>query len=174
MKKRQSNIVIFASNEGGHFSQLMALSKLFSKYDSVIVTDNERASKELKALKDVKAIEFAMAFADKRKDLVSSEDNLTRWSYSMGYLKLFVQCLKIWYKYHPKVVVSTGSNMAVPFGIISKFHRSKFVFIETRARVYGKSVAGKLVARFADKVIVQWPEMVDVYGGKAEYYGTLV
>lgn len=174
MKKKQSNIIIFASNEGGHFSQLMALNELFGKYETVIVTDNERASKNLKVLKDVRAIEFAMAFADKRKELVSSEENLTRWSYSMGYIKLFVQCLKIWHKYHPSVVVSTGSNMAVPFGVISKFHKSKFVFIETRARVYGKSVAGKLVARFADKIIVQWPEMVDVYEGKAEYYGTLI
>lgn len=30
------------------------------------------------------------------------------------------------------------------------------------------------MGRLADKVIVQWPEMVDVYNGKADYYGTLV
>ena len=170
----QRNIVFFASNDGGHFSQLMALSPLFNKYESVIVTDNERASKNMPALKEVKAIEYAMAFANRRKELVSSENNVTRWSYSIGYIKLFFQCLRIWNKYHPKVVISTGSNMAVPLAIISKFHRSKFVFIETRARVYGKSVAGKIVERFADKIIVQWPEMVDVYNGKAEYLGTLV
>lgn len=171
---KRSNIVLFASNDGGHFSQLMALSALFAKYESVVVTDNERATKDLKGLQDVKAIEYAMAFADKRKELASAEETLTRWSYAWGYVRLFFQCCRIWRKYHPRVVVSTGSNMAVPFGIISFFHRSKFVFIETRARVYGKSVTGKLVGRLADKVIVQWPEMVDVYGGKAEYYGTLV
>lgn len=172
--KKLNNIVLFASNDGGHFSQLMALSELFGKYETVIVTDNDRATKDLPTLKDVKAIEYAMAFADKRKDLVSSEENLTRWNYSMGYLKLFFQCFKIWRKYYPRVVVSTGSNIAVPFGILSKLYRSKFVFIETRARVYGKSVSGKIAARFADKVIVQWPEMVQVYGDKADYFGTLV
>lgn len=41
-------------------------------------------------------------------------------------------------------------------------------------KVYNKTISGKIVERFADKVIVQWPEMVDVYKGHAEYYGTLV
>ena len=45
---------------------------------------------------------------------------------------------------------------------------------ENSPRVYGKSVAGNIVTKLADKIIVQWPEMVDVYGGKAEYLGTLV
>ena len=40
----------------------MALKELFSKYDSVILTDNKRANKGIPSLKDVKAIEFAMAF----------------------------------------------------------------------------------------------------------------
>ena len=46
-----NNTVFFASNEGGHFAQLMALHELFDKYDTVIVTDNERANKEIPALK---------------------------------------------------------------------------------------------------------------------------
>lgn len=33
-----NNTVFFASNEGGHFAQLMALHDLFDKYDIVIVT----------------------------------------------------------------------------------------------------------------------------------------
>ena len=68
----------------------------------------------------------------------------------------------------------TGSNIAVPLCFIAKFHGSHFVYIETRAKVYNKTISGKIVERFADKVIVQWPEMVDVYKGHAEYYGTLV
>ena len=46
-----NNIVIFACNEGGHFAQLMALKELFSKYDSVILTDNKRANKGIPSLK---------------------------------------------------------------------------------------------------------------------------
>ena len=80
-----NNIVIFACNEGGHFAQLMALKELFSKYDSVILTDNKRANKGIPSLKDVKAIEFAMAFADKRDELTKDKD-------SLGCAKLVVLC----------------------------------------------------------------------------------
>ena len=38
----------------------------------------------------------------------------------------------------------------------------------------GSDPHGNLVEHLADKIIVQWPEMVDVYKGRAEYYGTLV
>ena len=55
-----------------------------------------------------------------------------------------------------------------------KIHGAKTVFIETRARVYGKTITGKILTPIADKIIVQWPEMLKVYKGKAEYYGVLV
>ena len=34
-----NNTVMFACNQGGHFSQMMALHDLFGKYDTVLVTD---------------------------------------------------------------------------------------------------------------------------------------
>lgn len=170
-----NNTVFFASNEGGHFAQLTALHDLFDKYDSVIVTDNKRANKGIPALKNVKAIEFAMAFADKREKLTKDKSKkLTHKSYLSAYWDLFKQCNAIWKKYRPKVIISTGSNIAVPLCFIAKLHGSKFVYIETRAKVYNKTISGKIVERFADKIIVQWPEMVKVYKGRAEYYGTLV
>lgn len=166
---------MFACNEGGHFAQLMALNQLFSKYDSVIVTDNKRANKEIPALRNVIAIEFAMAFADKRRELTKyTNRKLTHASYLSAYWNLFKQLHSIWKKYRPKVIISTGSNIAVPLCFIAKFYNSHFVYIETRAKVYSKTISGKIVERFADKIIVQWPEMVNVYKGRAEYYGTLV
>lgn len=41
-----NNVVMFACNQGGHFSQMMALHDLFGKYNTVLVTDNVHASKE--------------------------------------------------------------------------------------------------------------------------------
>ena len=170
-----NQIVFFASNDGGHFAQLMALSNLFSKYDSIIVTDNKRANKDIPALQNVKAIEFAMAFADRREELTKEKHKkLTHASYLSAYWDLFKQCNAIWKKYRPKVIISTGSNIAVPLCFIAKLHGLHFVYIETRAKVYNKTISGKIVEHFADKIIVQWPEMVEVYKGKAEYWGTLV
>lgn len=174
MSKNLHNVVFFASNEGGHFSQLMALHELFGRFDSILVTDNERANKTLPDLKNIKAIEFAMGDVDMRKKMKHCKKNITRWDYLPGYIALFKQCFAIWRKYRPKVIISTGSDIAVPLFLIGRMHGSRCVYIETRARVYGKTLTGKLLTKIANKIIVQWPEMVDVYHQKAEYYGTLV
>lgn len=168
------NYVMYACNEGGHFSQMMALKSLFGKYDTVIVTDNERVTKDFPGFEEIKALEFAMGFADKRKDLVKSEKTLTRWSYVSGYLKLFAQCLRLWLKYRPKVIISTGSNIAVAMFMWGHLFGSKIIYIESRAKVRTKNVTGKICGKWCDKIIVQWPEMVEVYGAPAEYHGILV
>ena len=154
--KKLNNIVFFASNEGGHFAQLLALHDLFDKFDSVIVTYNQLANRNIAILKDVKAIEFAMSFAHRRDELKrNKEKKMTHASYLPAYWGLFKECSTIWKKYHPKVIISTGSNIAVPLCFIAKIHGTKFVYIETRAKVYSKTISGKIVEHLADKIIVQ-------------------
>ena len=173
--KRQNNIVLFAANQGGHFAQLMALNPLFGNFKSVIVTDNLSADKSIKALEGAYAIEYVKSSALRREELAKmTQKKRSRLSGLPTYWRQFKECRRIWKEYYPKVVVTTGSNIAVPLCFLAKAHHAKFVFIETRAKVYSKSLSGKIVGGLADKVIVQWPEMLDIYGKKAEYYGTLV
>ena len=63
-----NNTIMFACNQGGHFSQMMALHDLFSKYDSVLVTDNVRATKQMPALKEIGTIEIMEGESSKRKE----------------------------------------------------------------------------------------------------------
>lgn len=170
-----NNIVMFACNQGGHFSQMMALSELFGKYDSVLVTDNVHATKEkTPALKKIGTVEYAMSMANKRNELsMKSSKEKSRWQSLSGYITLILECRKIWKKYRPAVIITTGSNIAVGLFIYGRLKGSKLIFIETRAKVYSKTVTGKIVGRLADKVFVQWPEMMSVYPN-AEYCGTLV
>lgn len=170
---RLNNIIFFACSEGGHFAQMMALKELFGKYLSVFVTDNYRATKDLPALKEVQTIEYVGGVADSRKKNAGNSHNDSRWTYMRGYLKLFGQCMKVLKNYRPKVIVSTGSNVAVPLFWFGKLMGCKLIFIETRAHVYNKSLTGKLVGCISDVVIVQWKEMLNVYKN-AEYYGVLV
>lgn len=159
---------MFACNVGGHFSQMMALSELFGIYNSILVTDNERASRTMPQLKDITYIEVVNSGREKVK---ANQSN--RLNFVIGYLKSFIVYRRVWKKYRPKVIVSTGSNIAVPLFWIGKIHGSKLIFIETRAKVYARSLTGILVRKFADKIYVQWPEMLSLYP-EAEYYGTLV
>lgn len=168
-----NNTVMFACNQGGHFSQMMALYKLFCEYESVLVTDNVRATKQLTALKDIGDIEYAMAMATKRREMASKGRGNGRLAFLSAYALLFVECRRIWKKYRPAVIVSTGSNIAVPLFLYGKLRGSKLVFIETRAKVYSKTTTGTIVGKIADKIFVQWPEMKKLYP-KAEYCGTLV
>ena len=164
---------MFACNQGGHFSQMMALNELFGKYDSILVTDNVRATKEMEALIEVGVIVQVHAMSDRRKALKGKRRTTSRRDVMTAYVKLFFECLKIWKKYRPKVIVSTGSNIAVPLFMIGKVFGSKLIFIETRAKVYSKSLTGKIIGGISDNIYVQWPEMKSIYPC-AEYFGTLV
>lgn len=168
-----NDVVLFACSEGGHFSQMMALKELFGEYYSVFVTDNVRADNNLPGLEVVNEVYHVNGIAESRKKNAGNKHNDSRWTYLAGYIALFKQCRLVMKKVRPKVVVSTGSNVAVPLFFVGKFMGCKLIFIETRAHVYSKSMTGKLVGKISDKIIVQWPEMLKVYKN-AEYYGTLV
>ena len=71
------------------------------------------------------------------------------------------------------MIVTTGSNIAVGLFLYGWIRGSKLIFIETRAKVYSKTITGKIVGKVADKIFVQWPEMKAIYPN-AEYCGTLV
>ena len=166
-----NNTIFFASSPGGHFAQLLALHDLFDKYHTVIVTNNQLANYSIPELKSVYSIE---KLSDNRVKEVKFKKKKSRLQKLPIYLRMYRECYNIWKKYRPKVIVSTGSNIAIPLCLIGKMFGSKFVFIESRAKVYSKTATGKAIGNLADVVLVQWPEMVDVYGGKAKYLGTLV
>lgn len=170
-----SNTVMFACNQGGHFSQVMALKQLFGEYDTVLISDNILAKKEnTPALKNLGTVDYAMSMANRREEQRKKGKNeILKIQALTSYVVLFAECIKLWKKYRPAVIISTGSNIAVPFFLYGKLRGSKLIFIETRAKVYSKTLTGKIVGKVADWIFVQWPEMKTVYPN-AEYCGTLV
>lgn len=63
----------------------------------------------------------------------------------------------------PRVVVTSGAGLAVPFCLTSRLLGARLVHVETMARVTSGSSTGRLLARFADAVLVQWPDLAAVY-----------
>lgn len=166
---------MLACNQGGHFSQMMALKQLFGEYQTVLVTDNIHAAKDkTPALKNIGVVEYAMSMANARKELEKNGNKEKgRWHSLLSYLSLFMECASIWKKYRPVVIITTGSNIAVGLFIYGWLRGSKLIFIETRAKVYSKTLTGKIIEKLADHIFVQWPEMKNIYPN-AEYCGTLV
>jgi UDP-N-acetylglucosamine:LPS N-acetylglucosamine transferase len=74
----------------------------------------------------------------------------------------------------PSVLVSTGSEIAIPFFVVAKTLGIRTVFIESCCRVTSPSGTGKLLYPLADVFLVQWPQLLTAYGPKARYEGGLL
>ncbi|MCM1101496.1 MAG: UDP-N-acetylglucosamine transferase subunit ALG14 [Clostridium sp.] len=71
--------------------------------------------------------------------------------------------VKVLRKEKPDLLISSGAAVAVPFFYIAKLMRKKLIYIEVFDRVNKPTLTGRLVYPIADKFIVQWEEMKQVY-----------
>lgn len=65
----------------------------------------------------------------------------------------------------PRLVVTSGAGLAVPFCLVARALGSRLVHVETMARVSSGSTTGRVLSRVADAVLVQWDEMAEVLPG---------
>src|SRR5919198_4571443 len=65
----------------------------------------------------------------------------------------------------PRVIVTTGAGIAVPFAWIGRLLGARVVYIESFTRIESASLSCRLIAPFAARIYVQWPELVRVVAG---------
>ncbi len=70
---------------------------------------------------------------------------------------------KILRKEKPDLIVSSGAAVAVPFFYLGKLFGAKTVYMEVFDRIDAPTLTGRLVHPIADRFIVQWEEMEQVY-----------
>ncbi len=154
MKKR----VLFVASTGGHLKELMQLESMFSNYDYHLITEKTKSNIALKD-KYQKKIDF-LVFGTKDHKL----------SYPF---KFFYNCLKsiyLYFKIHPDYIVTTGVHTAGPICCLGKIFGTRIIYIETFANINTKTVTGNLLYPIADKFIVQWESLKELYPN-AEYGG---
>jgi len=148
MKKKIK--ICFISSSGGHYEQLSMLKPLEGKYDAFWITEKT----------DYKGN------ADYYMPQTGSNDILFP-------IKIIWNCIKtlvIWVKERPKVIITTGTMVALPICFMAKIFRKKVIFIETFARVSDCTKTGKLLYKISYLFIYQWEELEKfypegVYGG---------
>jgi UDP-N-acetylglucosamine:LPS N-acetylglucosamine transferase len=86
----------------------------------------------------------------------------------------FLQSLWVVLRERPSVVITTGAGVVVPLCIIAKLLGAKIIYIESFARITSKSLSGILLYPVADLFFVQWRQLLEKYGNKARYGGTVV
>lgn len=140
-------------SHGGHLTELMYLLDAFKEHEIFFITYDNFRTRELTY----------------RKYLMENIGT-NPIKMSVGFLKTF----KILSKEKPDIIISTGSEIAIPAFIIAKLLGIKTIFIESWCRVKTKSGTGKLVYPLSDLFLVQWPELLELYGKKAKYVGAVI
>lgn len=155
MRKKK---VLFISSTGGHLSELLELSPLFSKYDYEIVTEKTKSNLKLR-YKYGKRLHFL---------IYGTKDHMLTYPF-----KLLSNCfisLFLYLKIRPDYIITTGAHTAGPMCCLGKLLSSKIIYIESFANIETKTVTGRLIYNFADLFLVQWDNMLKLYP-KAIYSG---
>jgi beta-1,4-N-acetylglucosaminyltransferase len=76
--------------------------------------------------------------------------------------------------HRPAAVISTGAEIALPVFAVAKLRRIPTVYIECGAQVRTPSLTGRILSRVADAFFVQWPELLEYYGTRGRYAGSLI
>jgi UDP-N-acetylglucosamine--N-acetylmuramyl-(pentapeptide) pyrophosphoryl-undecaprenol N-acetylglucosamine transferase len=63
----------------------------------------------------------------------------------------------------PRLVVTSGTGIVVPYCLMARFAGARLVFVETAARVRSASSSGRVLSQVANEVIAQWEDMSRVY-----------
>lgn len=146
--------VCLISSSGGHFEQLLRLSRLDKDYSVYYVTERTPYSVDKKDTHYVKQINR------KEKFLL------------INIFLLFVQSLKIFIKEKPDVIISTGALCVIPSFLIGKLFHKKLIFIESFAKIKTPTKTGRLIYKISDVFIVQWKSMLKYYPN-AVYLGSI-
>lgn len=145
--------ILFTCSSGGHLEELLQLKKVIKENDSYLLTENNQK-------KDLPFKNVICVHQINRKEKF----------FILNFLKLIIKSIDIYHQIRPEVIVSTGALVTVPISIIAKIFHCKVVYIESFARIYNPSLTGKIMYKFADIFIVQWPELLKIFP-KAKYFG---
>lgn len=143
MKKK----VLLTATGGGHLEQLRQLAPLEKDFEVTYLLARTKVNESLKNV-----------------DFVPECRNERRFVKYWDLVKITLASFRYLWKVKPDVVISTGAISTFPVCFLQKklFHK-KVVFIESFAKRSSGTKTGKLVYRFADVFVVQWPEMKKVY-----------
>ncbi len=81
--------------------------------------------------------------------------------------------LRLVVRERPDVVITTGSLPIAIVCLVAKAFGAKVVWIDSIAQLDELSMSGKLMLRYADVLLTQWPEVAARHA-KAEYVGELL
>ena len=135
--------VLLVCSTGGHLLQLFALREAWKRFSRVWVTFDKSDARSLLEHEQV-----VFAYGPTNRSLKNLLRNL-------------VVAWRVVGESKPKVLLTTGAGVAVPFAWVARLRGARVVYIESLARIDGPSLSYRLVAPIAARRYVQWPELAN-------------
>jgi UDP-N-acetylglucosamine transferase subunit ALG13 len=153
---------------GGHLTEGLKLIESFKKNDEIfLVTYEENFEVNLTQIRQTYFL----------KNLIIKKVNsskIVKKIYLMIFMVyLFIKEFFIILKEKPELILSTGSEIALPSFLVAKFFGIKTIFVESLTRINELSGTGKILIHLSDNFLVQWPEL-SLKHEKAIYKGNLL
>lgn len=144
--------ICLVCSHGGHLTEIIHLKEAFEGHQTFFITYDSPRTRTIERkylLRNIGKNPFLMACA-------------------------FVSIFRILIKEKPKLIISTGAEIAIPAFYLGKFLGVKTIFIESWTRVEQPTGTGKLVYLFSDVFLVQCERLLSKYGKKAKYEGAII
>jgi UDP-N-acetylglucosamine:LPS N-acetylglucosamine transferase len=138
---------------GGHLTEILQLKEAFEGHETFFITYDSPRTRGLTGRK------YLLRNIGKNPLLM---------------VQAFLSTFRILLREKPKLIVSTGSEIAIPVFYLAKLLRMRTIFIETWTRIVQPSGTGRIVYPVADVFLVQWEQLLTKYGKKANYEGAVI
>ena len=148
--------VLLVCTAGGHLMQLWSLRAAWAEQSSAWVVASHGGS-DVDTLLAGERVQLAYSPAAR------SAKNLVR---NLLLARRLVRRLR------PRVLVTTGAAVAVPFVWMARLRGVQVVYVETLSRSSKPSLSLRLSAPATDRIYVQWPELQQAMP-RARYVGTV-
>lgn len=147
--------IALVCTQGGHLTETLQVLDAFEGHEIFFVTHYSTRDDEVRAI----APAYFCANIGERP---------------LVFLRTILWALRLLLRERPQVIFSTGSEIALPFFFWGRLLGIKTIFLESWCRVEGLSRTGKLVYPLVDEFWVQWPQLLQVCGSKARYFGGVI
>jgi beta-1,4-N-acetylglucosaminyltransferase len=147
--------VCLVCSAGGHFFELFSLNYLWKKHDHFWVTFPNQDTQVM-----LRGETVYWAYSPTNRNLKNLARN-------------FYLAAKIIPRERPRVVISTGAGVAIPFLYLGRLAGARTVYIESLTRIADLSLTGRLVYPIVRDFFVQWPELAGRYR-RARFKGQVV
>lgn len=137
--------ILAVSSGGGHWVELIRLILAFEGHDTVFATVEEAYRSE------VGAAQFYTI------------RDVTRWN-KLRWVQTFIKLAWILLLERPDVVVSTGALPGYFSLRLAKWFGAKTIWIDSIANVEELSLSGRMIGKYADLWLTQWPHLARADG----------